>query len=138
VIPRARPEVAAYVLDWRNDPKWIGGIGESRLATAEPFGIGSRVERVAKFLGKRIEYVNEVVELEPARRLAMRSVKGPFAMRVTYEVEDAAGGETRVRLRNEGGPSRALGLLWPLLSRAVRRATQRDLDRLKRILEAHS
>src|SRR5215217_7154658 len=127
VVARPREEVAAYLFDWRNDTEWIGGISEARLVGDGAFGVGSHVARVAKFLGKRIEYVNEVVELEPARRLAMRSVKGPFAMRVTYEVEDAAGGETRVRLRNEGGPSRAFGLLWPLLSRAVRRATQRDL-----------
>jgi hypothetical protein len=59
VVARPRREVAAYVVDWRNDPEWIGGITEARLLTGEPFGVGSRVARVAKFLGRRIEYVNE-------------------------------------------------------------------------------
>src|SRR5215210_4019258 len=109
VVARPREDVAAYVFDWRNDTEWIGGISEARLLGDGRLGVGSRVARVAKFLGKRIEYVNEVSELEPARRLVMRSVKGPFPMRVTYEVEDA-GARTRVRLRNEGDASRAYRL----------------------------
>jgi uncharacterized membrane protein len=135
VIYRPRDEVAAYLFDWRNDTEWIGGITEAHVVRNGDFGVGSQVARVAKFLGKRIEYVNEVVELEPARRLAMRSVKGPFPMRVTYEVEDA-GASTRVRLRNEGDASRAYRFAAPLLTLAVRRATQRDVGRLKRILES--
>src|SRR5215210_123768 len=120
-IAGPRERVAAYLFDWRNDTSWIGGISEAQRVDDGEFGVGSRVARVSRFLGKRIEYVNEVVELEPGRRLVMRSVKGPFPMRVTYELEDAAAG-TLVRLRNQGGPSRVFGLVWPLLSRAVRRA----------------
>src|SRR5215208_5861422 len=127
-IARPRESVAAYLFDWRNDTAWIGGISEARRVDDGDFGVGSRVARVARFLGKRIEYVNEVVDLEPGRRLAMRSVQGPFPMRVTYEVDDADGG-TEVRLRNEGDASRAYRLAGPLLARAVRRATQGDLER---------
>src|SRR5215210_2491505 len=134
-IAGPRERVAAYLFDWRNDTSWIGGISEAQRVDDGEFGVGSRVARVARFLGKRIEYVNEVVELEPGRRLAMRSVKGPFPMRVTYEVEDADAG-TQVRLRNEGDASRAYRVAGPFLALAVRRATHRDLDRLKRILES--
>jgi hypothetical protein len=58
-IARPRVEVARYATDWQNEPAWIGALSESRLVTEPPFGVGSRVERVASFLGKRIEYVNE-------------------------------------------------------------------------------
>src|SRR5829696_1560100 len=88
VVARPREEVAEYLFDWRNDTEWIGGISEARRVGDGAFGVGSQVARVARFLGKRIEYVNEVVDLDPGRRLAMRSVKGPFPMRVTYEVDD--------------------------------------------------
>ena len=40
---------------------------------------------MATFLDRRIEYVLEVVEYDPKTLLAMRSVKGPFPMEVTYE-----------------------------------------------------
>jgi hypothetical protein len=76
-IDRPREEVARYAADWRNDREWIGALSEVRLVSEGSFGVGSQVARVASFLGKRIEYVNEVVEYEPGRRLVMRSVRHP-------------------------------------------------------------
>lgn len=134
VIRRPRSAVADYAMDWLNDPTWIRAISEVRLVTDGPFGVGSQVERVATFLGRRLEYVNEVVELEPGRRLVMQSVKAPFPMRVTYELEDAGGG-TRARIHAEGDAGGFYKLAGPLLSRAVRRGIAGDLAQLKAILE---
>ena len=135
VIARPRSEVAAYVTDWNNDPTWIRALTDVRLVTDGPLRVGSQVERVARFLGKRIEYVNEVVELEPDRRLVMRSVKAPFPMTVTYEFEDADDG-TRVRIRTEGDASGFYRLAGPLMARAVKRGIDGDLEQLKAVLEA--
>jgi uncharacterized membrane protein len=134
-IARPRDEVAAYVTDWRNDPSWIGALRDVRLETDGPFGVGSRVARVASFLGRRIEYVNEVAEYEPGRRLLMRSVKAPFPMTVLYEFEDAGDG-TRVRIRAGGDASGFYRLAGPLLDRAVARGIRGDLARLKALLES--
>jgi uncharacterized membrane protein len=136
VVERPRDEVAAYVTDWRNDPAWIGALRDVRLETEGPFGIGSRVARVASFLGRRIEYVNEIAEHEPGSRLVMRSVKAPFPMTVVYEFEDAAEGATRVRIRAGGDASGFYRLAGPLLDRAVARGIRGDLGRLKRLLES--
>lgn len=133
-IDRPREEVAAYVVDWRNDLSWIGALTESTLLTEPPVGVGSRVRRVASFLGKRIEYVNEVVEHEPGARLAMRSVQAPFTMTVVYEFGDAPGG-TLVRIRTEGDASGFYRLAGTLLSRVVKRSIAADLGRLKTTLE---
>jgi uncharacterized membrane protein len=134
VIDRPRNAVADYAMDWRNDTSWIRAISEARLVTDGPFGVGSRVERVASFLGRRIEYVNEVVELEPGARLAMRSVKAPFPMKVTYEFEEA-GERTRTRISVEGDAGGFYKLAGPVLSRAVRKGIEGDLAQLKAILE---
>lgn len=131
-IARPREEVVRYAADWRNDPAWIGGISEARLVTEEPFGVGSRVARVARFMGKRIEYVLEIAE-HSDRRLVMRSVKAPFPMAVTYEFEDVDEG-TRMRIRVQGDASGFYALAGPLLSRAVKRSITGDLERLKTIL----
>jgi uncharacterized membrane protein len=133
-IDRPRPEVARYATDWRNDAEWIGALSEASLVTGPPFGVGSRVARVASFLGRRIEYVNEVVRHEPDERLVMRSVKAPFPMTVTYEFEDADGG-TLMRIRAEGDASGFYRLAGPVLSRAVKRSIAGDLARLKQALE---
>ncbi len=133
-VDRPRAEVAGYACDWRNDTSWIGALSDVRLVTEPPFGIGSQVARVASFLGRRIEYVNEVVEYEPDARLVMRSVKAPFPMTVTYAFEDAQGG-TVMRIRAQGDASGFYRIAGPLLSRAVKRSIKADLDRLKTTLE---
>jgi len=134
-VGRPRAEVAAYATDWRNDPDWIGALTDVRPLTDEPFGVGSQVARVATFLGRGFEYVNEVVEYEPGARLVMRSVKAPFPMMVTYEFEDADGA-TLVRIRAQGDASGFYRAAGPVLSRAVKRAIGGDLRRLKSLLEA--
>ena len=133
-IHRARGEVAAYMIDPANDPTWIGGVREVRMETPPPLRAGSRVARVASFLGRRVEYVNEVTELDPGRVLDMRSVKAPFPMRVTYSFEDD-GAATIVRNRVRGDPGGFYALFGPLLAPLVKRSVQRDLERLRDVLE---
>ncbi len=129
-VERPREEVARYAMDWRNDTEWIGALSRVELVSEEPL----QVRRVAGFLGKRIEYVNEVVELVPARRLAMRSVKAPFPMTVVYEFEDAGEGSL-MRIRAGGDATGFYRVAGPLLDRAVKRGIEGDLARLKRRLE---
>jgi uncharacterized membrane protein len=131
-IERPREEVAAYAVDWRNDTEWIGALNEVKLVQDEPL----QVARVAGFLGKRIQYVNEVVEHEPGRRLVMRSVKAPFPMTVTYEFEDGADGGSVMRIRTQGDASGFYRVAGPLLARSVKRGLERDLATLKERLEA--
>ena len=134
-IDRPRDEVAAYLRDPANDTRWVGGVRSARLLTPGPVAVGSQVERVAGFLGRRVEYVNEITELT-ADRLAMRSVRSPFPMRVTYGHRDTGAGTTEVSVRVEGEAGRFYALVRPLLGLAVRRSITRDLRNLKRVLEA--
>jgi hypothetical protein len=108
--------------------EWIGGLRGVELLGEPPVSIGSRVRRVAYFLGRRVEYVNEILALDGSQ-LDMRSVDGPFAMRITYRFEPAVGGGTTVSNHVRGGGPR---LFAPL----VRRNDQRDLNRLRDVLEA--
>ena len=132
----APPErVAAYAMDPANDASWIRALTEVEVLTGGPVGVGTRVKRVASFLGKRIEYVNEIEEYEPPRRLAMRSVEAPFPMTVVYEFEPAGQG-TLMRITTGGDTSGFYRLAGPLLAGQVRRGVAGDLRKLKEILEA--
>ena len=135
-VRRPRAEVAAYMVDPANDPAWIGGVREVRIETPPPLRAGSRVARVASFLGRRVEYVNEVTELDPERVLDMRSVRAPFPMRITYSFEDAdaTGAATVVRNRVQGDPGGFFALFGPLLAPLVRRSVQKDLERLRDVV----
>jgi hypothetical protein len=57
-------------------------------------------------------------------------------METTYTWEPAAGGGTRMTLRNRGEPKGFGKLVGPLMAGAMRRANQKDLAKLKSILES--
>jgi carbon monoxide dehydrogenase subunit G len=132
-VRRPRAEVAAYMTDPANDAEWIGGLREAHLVGEPPLAAGSRVERLASFMGRRVEYVLEVTTLDPERELDMRSVKAPFPMRVTYSFEERDGG-TVVRNRVRGGGG-LFSLGSPLFAPMVKRNVQKDLERLRERLE---
>jgi uncharacterized membrane protein len=134
IIRRPPEEVAGYAMNPENDRSWIGALTEVNVLTEGPIGEGTRVERVAQFLGKRIEYVNEIVEYAPPARLRMKSVKAPFPMTVDYEFAETNDG-TLVRISTGSNASGFYKLAGPLLDRAVRKGVARDLKRLKAILE---
>ncbi len=127
-------EVAAYLADPRHDTEWIGGIVEV-IPPEGPVAVGTQVQRVAKFMGRHIEYILEVERFEPGRLLAMRSVKAPFPMRVTYETASHEMGST-VFLRVQGGPAGFARLFHPLMALEVRRNLRGDLRRLRARLDA--
>ncbi|MCH8025821.1 MAG: SRPBCC family protein [Chloroflexi bacterium] len=133
-IDRKREDVAWFAMDPENDPVWIGGIVEAKMVTEPPFGRGTKVARVAKFLGRRMEYTPEVLAYEPGKLLEM-STDVPFEMTIRYEFEDADGG-TLARIRVQGEGSGFYRLASPLLARMVKRNVSRDLRTLKRLLEA--
>ncbi len=133
-IAASRDRVAAYAMDPQNDPVWIGGIKRVEVLGTGPIEKGSTVRRLASFMGKRIEYVMEVVELEPGRRLSMHAIRSPIPMDVTYSFEDTPEG-TVARIRVEGEPTGAYRLAGPFTPSMVRRPVAGDLKRLKRIME---
>ena len=92
---------------------------------------------MAHFLGRRLTYTYEVLELVPGERLVMSTAEGPFPMETTYSWEDAPAGATRMTLRNRGEPSGFASVAAPVLSRAMRRANRKDLERLRTVLERH-
>ena len=134
-IQRPVSDVAAFAGDPTNAPEWYANIRSVDWQTPPPVAVGSRMAFVAQFLGRRLAYTYEVVELEPEHRLVMRTADGPFPMETTYTWEAIPEGETRMTLRNRGNPSGFSRIAAPMMERAMRRATSRDLARLKSILE---
>src|SRR5688572_16480237 len=135
VIQRPVDEVAAFAGDPSNAPRWYANIKSVDWKTKPPMRVGSKMTFTARFLGKTLVYTYEVAEHEPGRRLVMRTEQGPFPMETTYTWEPAAGG-TRMTLRNRGEPSGFAKVTRPIMVAAMRRATTKDLERLKALLEA--
>jgi uncharacterized protein YndB with AHSA1/START domain len=135
-IERPRAEVAAFASDPDNATRWYVNIESVEWRTSRPVTIGSTVEFVAGFLGRRLAYTYEVRELVPGARLVMSTEEGPFPMETTYTFEDAGPSSTRMTLRNRGRPSGFAKVAAPALVHAMRAANRKDLARLKQLLEA--
>ena len=130
---RSPEDVAAYMFDPHHDPDWITGI-EHVDPPAGPVGVGTETHRLAKFMGRRIDYVLRVVQHIPHRMLVMESVKAPFPMGVTYGVEPYVSG-SMVSLRVTGGYGLLMRLARPMVSRQIKRSLEADLRHLRGRLE---
>ena len=135
VINRPASQVADYAGDPSNAPRWYKNIESVDWKTPPPMAVGSKLGFVAHFLGRRLAYTYDVIEFVPGRRLVMRTAEGPFPMETTYTWEPAGEGRTRMTLRNRGNPSGFSKIAGPLMAGAMRRANQKDLENLKRLLE---
>jgi RNA polymerase sigma factor (sigma-70 family) len=136
VIDRPCAEVAAYTADPSHAPDWYVNIDSVEWLTEPPVQIGSRLAFVARFLGRRLAYTYEIVELVPGERLVMRTAEGPFPMETTYTWQPAGEGRTQMTLRNRGEPTGFSTLGAPFMVRAMRRANRKDLATLKSRLES--
>ena len=134
VLPFPREAVAAYAGDPSHAPEWYANIDSVRWRTSPPLAVGSRMDFEARFLGRRLAYTYEVVELVPGERLVMRTSDGPFPMETTYTWSTAPEGTT-MTLRNRGNPSGFAKVAAPVLRRAMKAAMTKDLARLATRLE---
>ena len=135
VIERPVEAVSAYAADPANAPEWYDNIDSVEWKTPAPAAVGSKLAFVARFLGRRLEYTYEIVELVPGERLVMRTAQGPFPMETTYTWTTTDATSTRMTLQNRGEPSGFSKALAPLMAPAMRRANRKDLAKLKAILE---
>jgi hypothetical protein len=134
VINRPVVDVSRYAADPDNAPLWYENIKSVEWKTPRPVQVGSQIDFVAHFLGRRLAYTYDVVEFVPGRRLTMRTPGAPFPMETTYTWEEE-NGVTRMTLRNRGTPRGFSAWLAPLMSLMVGRANRKDLGLLKRRLE---
>ena len=136
IINRPAEAVSAYAADPSNAPAWYVNIESVQWRTPPPLRTGAKVAFSAHFLGRRLEYTYEVVAFVPGERLVMRTAQGPFPMETTYTWASAGNGSTHMTLRNRGEPTGFSKILAPFMAGAMRRANNKDLARLKSVLEA--
>ena len=134
-IARPVDVVATYAADPDNAPVWYANIQSVEWKTERALRSGAVVGFVARFLGRRLAYDYELVEYTPGERLVMRTAQGPFPMETTYTWTPTTDGGTHMTLRNHGQPAGFSKLMAPFMAPAMRRANQKDLAALKKILE---
>jgi len=135
---RATPEeVWAFVTVPENGPHWQEGAVWTRVTTPGPVGLGSRMEHEGRWLRMRIPTTGVVTVFEPPVRygydITTRLFPKPSLMRFT--IEPVADG-SRLTLSNEAPASAWLKPFEAILERNVQGMFERDVARLKAVIEA--
>ena len=131
----SKAKVAEYSANPDNAPKWYVNIKAAKWKTPKPLQVGSQIVFKAKFLGKLLVYIYEISEYAAEQKMVMKTIIGPFPMETIYTWKSIDGNITRMSLQSKGNPGGLSKLLTPLLSFAIKKANNKDLQRLKEIIE---
>ena len=128
-------KVSEFASNPDNVPKWYVNIHYVEWKTPKPLQLGSQIAFKAKFLGRELAYVYEVVEWIPGKTLVMKTANGPFPMETIYTWHPIDDSTTKMVLRNKGNPTGFSKMFTPFMSTMMRRANMKDLREIKAILE---
>jgi uncharacterized membrane protein len=137
VINRPVEEVFAVLSNVENNPKWLSVFQEVTKTSPGPIGVGTTWHVVLKALGQRIEGDVEVVEYEANRIYVQKSKAGPVPVEIRQTCAPVAGG-TRVNFALKAEPGSFFKLAEPLVKSFGQRSIEKDLAKLKDLMEAHA
>lgn len=137
VIGRSPDDVYAFMDDVSLERRWQPHLLSARQDPPGPSRVGSRKSYTSDFMGRRLENVYRVVELDPARRMVQETEPGSSAdtrMEVAWEaIPDGTRVTITVAMHRKGFlrfvPSSTL-------ETTGKKELAAGLDRLKRVLES--
>jgi len=142
LINRPAEDIFTFLKNPENHPKFVPGMLECKKTSPGPFEqIGTSVQGVRRFLGRRMELPYEITEYQRGGRLGMKGAMGPITFRDGYILE-SMGPNTRVKFWLEfmltGVTSEAV--LWmkiarPFLAVVGKTHAHETLANLKKALE---
>jgi hypothetical protein len=130
-------KVFQFIAAPENGPRWQEGAVSTRVTTPGPVRLGSEMEHIGRWLGMRIRTHAVVTVFEPVSGFGydITTALSSKPSRMRYLLEPVADG-TKLTLTNEATLPRFVLPFAPLLQRSVQRMFDRDVGRLRGVVEA--
>jgi uncharacterized membrane protein len=136
VIERSAQDIWAYAADIVRHAEWMT-VTDARVVQGDGAQVGARGRERVRFgpFGWDAEF--EVVEAEPGRRIAWKSVSGaPFDGMVWLDLEPLGPASTKARYGADIRMHGVWRLLSPVVAMEAKAGPARELQRLKAQVEA--
>jgi hypothetical protein len=114
----------------------MGALVESEPLDDGPPAVGSRYRDLFEDHGQRIELQAELVEVDPPHGLVVHLVADAFEADITQRLAEEAGGTRLSAVIETTYTKRAARILAPVVTRHAQKQLERDLGRLKELVEA--
>src|SRR5207237_4581 len=119
-----------FFTDSRNITKWQPSIQETKATVEGPAQVGTRVTEVRSFLGRKMESTYEITEVEPNRKMGLKSISGPFPYTGSINFEPE-GDATTVTFNAEMEPTGFFKLAEGMLAGGMKKQLKDDLEQAK-------
>jgi uncharacterized protein YndB with AHSA1/START domain len=134
-IARPVEDVFGVLSDVKNVPIWSSTTIDETLLTPGPLRKGSRRRAVIKgFAGRTMQNEAEMIEFEPNRRMVVEVLDAPVPARIVIDVTPVDAG-ARLDWTGIISPRGILAPTAPLLARLYRMAFEKDLKKLKALMD---
>jgi len=134
-IERSPADVFAYLADVSHLTEWQSGVHSAVIEGGGEPCTGARVRESRTLLGKEHATTLEIVEFDPPRLFTLRALDGPALFTVRHELEPS-GDDTELTVVVEGEVKHLPAFAAGLMARGAERQFRKDVERLKRVLEA--
>ena len=134
IISRTVEEVFSFLSNFEHYPRWQSGILETQQMPQGTTFVGTTVKQVRWFLGRRLDYLGEVIEYQENKKIWVKSVSGPYPFEGGYALESVDGG-TKVTFFLRVQPRGVLMFTQSLVARELKKQMEMDSSRLQDLLK---
>jgi carbon monoxide dehydrogenase subunit G len=135
IINRSQQDIFDYVSNPANDVKWQGSAKSSEWVSEAPYGVGSQVHAVNRFMGRDIDSMLEITAWDPPGAYGQKSISGPIPFEINMQLEAQDEG-TRLTIRGNAEAGGFFKLAEGLVGKQLQKQIEKDFETLKQVLES--
>lgn len=136
IINKPVDEVFAYVTDVKTWPRWESGLLKAEQTSDGPLNVGTTFRGTNQVLGQRMEWISEVTNYTRCKSWGQKVVSKGWSTEERLAFEPFQGSSTKFSLVSELEMGGLLRLFAPFVARKMQKQIEKNLVKLKDILEA--